>query len=403
MTEWLDLTLGDCIELKRGYDLPNAQRKAGPFPVISSSGPSNFHSEAKAKAPGVVTGRYGTIGQVFFTTSDFWPLNTSLYVRDFKGNDPRFVYYFLKTLDWAKFNDKSGVPGVNRNDAHLEPVKLPPLSEQRSIAAILAALDDKIELNRKTAATLEEMARALYRSWFVDFDPVWAKAEGRTPAHMDEATAALFPDSFGDDGLPVGWSRGLLANISRLNPESHSKKSYPHKVRYVDLANTKWGLIDATTDYDKETAPSRARLVLRAGDTIVGTVRPGNGSYAYVGSSGLTGSTGFAVLRPIDEADAGLLYLAATDPATIDDLANLADGGAYPAVRPDVVANQPMNVAPDAVKKAFSLLVTTFIARIEETKKENQTLASLRDTLLPKLMSGELRVGEAQELVEEVA
>ncbi len=247
------------------------------------------------------------------------------------------------------------------------------------------------------------MARALYRSWFVDFDPVHAKAAGRAPAHMDSQTAALFPDSFGEDALPEGWHSGTLADVAHLNARKHSKKKHPAQIEYVDLANTKWGTIEATAEYQWDDAPSRARMSLAAGDTIVGTVRPGNGSFSFVSKEGLTGSTGFAVLSPKDGRDASLVYLAATDPATIEVLANLADGGAYPAVRPEVVAACKITMAPEDQLLAFSEEVSALIAKIEAGKEESQTLTALRDTLLPRLMSGELRVGEAKEQVEAVA
>jgi len=124
--EWHETTLGDVIELKRGYDLPQKKRAVGDVPVVSSSGVSGFHAEAMVKAPGVVTGRCGTIGQVFFIGQDFWPLNTTLYVRDFKGNDPRFIHYFLQCIDFRAYSDKAAVPGANRNDLHRAKVNLPP-------------------------------------------------------------------------------------------------------------------------------------------------------------------------------------------------------------------------------------------------------------------------------------
>ena len=176
---WRQVTLGEVIELKRGYDLPQQDRATGSVPIVSSSGIMAYHAEAKVKGPGVVTGRYGTVGQVFFVPGDFWPLNTALYVRDFKGNDPRFISYLLRCLDFSVYSDKAAVPGVNRNDLHQAQVQIPPLTEQRAIAHILGTLDDKIELNRRMNETLEEMARALFKSWFVDFDPVRAKMEGR--------------------------------------------------------------------------------------------------------------------------------------------------------------------------------------------------------------------------------
>lgn len=170
--EWRDCILGDMIELKRGHDLPERERRAGTVPIISSSGPSGFHDQVKVKGPGVVTGRCGTIGQVFYVPSDFWPLNTTLYVRDFKGNDPRFVSYFLRGLNYLAYSDKAAVPGVNRNHLHQAKVHVPKdVGEQRAIAHILGTLDDKIELNRRMSETLEQMARALFKAWFVDFDP----------------------------------------------------------------------------------------------------------------------------------------------------------------------------------------------------------------------------------------
>jgi len=154
--EWIATNLGDLLELKRGYDLPKKLRSTGPFQIISSAGPSDWHAESKVKGPGVITGRYGTIGEVFYSKADFWPLNTTLYVRDFKGNDEKFVYYFLKTIPYQQFSDKAAVPGVNRNHLHLARVRFPKsIWQQRKIAHILGTLDDKIELNRQTNQTLE--------------------------------------------------------------------------------------------------------------------------------------------------------------------------------------------------------------------------------------------------------
>ena len=173
-SDWIDCELGDLIELKRGYDLPKTKRVNGGVPVVSSSGSSGEHNEIKVKAPGVVTGRYGTIGEVFYIEDDFWPLNTTLYVKDFKGNDPLYVYYFLKTIRYSDYTDKGAVPGINRNHIHKAKVKVPvdPV-HQRNLALKLFDLDKKIELNQKTNQTLEQMAQALFKSWFVDFDPVF--------------------------------------------------------------------------------------------------------------------------------------------------------------------------------------------------------------------------------------
>ena len=189
---WRETTLGNVIEFKRGYDLPKRERRPGAVPIVSSSGLTGKHSESKVHGPGVVTGRYGTLGQIFFISGDFWPLNTTLYVRDFKGNDPRFVSYFLRGLDFSAYSDKAAVPGLNRNHIHQEIVRIPTdVHEQRAIAQILGTLDDKIELNRHTNETLEAMAQALFKSWFVDFDPVRAKAALNRYATRKEQSGRL--------------------------------------------------------------------------------------------------------------------------------------------------------------------------------------------------------------------
>ena len=137
MSQYRECRLGDVLTLQRGFDLPAAQRSLGSVPVVSSSGVTGFHSEAKVRGPGVVIGRYGTLGEVHFMQEDFWPLNTSLYVKDFRGNDVRFCSYLLRTVSVVGTSAAAAVPGVNRNVLHEMPVRCPPLTEQRRIASIL--------------------------------------------------------------------------------------------------------------------------------------------------------------------------------------------------------------------------------------------------------------------------
>ncbi|MGA7743806.1 MAG: restriction endonuclease subunit S [Polyangia bacterium] len=143
--EWKTAPLEHAATLQRGFDLPQRLRKQGSFPIVTSSGIEDWHSEAKVQAPGVVTGRYGTIGEVFFVRRDFWPLNTTLYVRDFHGNDPFFISYLLRTIDFHTHSGKSGVPGVNRNDLHQIAVSFPSaLAEQTAIATVLSDMDAEL-------------------------------------------------------------------------------------------------------------------------------------------------------------------------------------------------------------------------------------------------------------------
>lgn len=278
-------------------------------------------------------------------------------------------------------------------------IKAPTLPEQRAIAHILGSLDDKIELNRRMNKTLEVMARASFKDWFVDFGPVRAKMENREP-YLPREVWDLFPDRLVASELgeiPEGWKQNTLADLTILNPESWSRKAPPSEIEYVDLANTKWGQIEKTSRMTWEHAPSRAQRILRPGDSILGTVRPGNGSYALIGSDGLTGSTGFAVLRPRHDAGKAAVYLAATSGENIDRLAYLADGGVYPAVSPEAVLATPLvlpeiNTPKASILQAFSDTVDALLDSIEQRKSESKNLAGMRDTLLPKLISGELRV-----------
>jgi type I restriction enzyme S subunit len=155
--DWKTGSLGELCTLKRGYDLPATMRETGQIPIVSSSGLSGTHSTAKVRGPGVVTGRYGTIGQVFFVNSDFWPLNTALYVSDFRGNEPRVVYYTLCSIDYSKFADKAAVPGVNRNDLHKEPVCIAPPNVQSIFAVTLKPVWDRQNANDDQIKTLGEL------------------------------------------------------------------------------------------------------------------------------------------------------------------------------------------------------------------------------------------------------
>lgn len=323
--------------------------------------------------------------------------------------DARFLRYALISPAVQTRLMSLASAGATRNaltKSMIEDLELsaPSVDEQRAISAVLAALDDKIDLNRRMNETLEETARELFKSWFVDFDPVRAKAEERKPFRLDAATAALFPSEFSESDLgeiPTGWRAADFLDVAALNPESWTARSRPSTVRYVDLANTKWGRIMEVATVSGDQIPSRAQRVLRPGDTLVGTVRPANGSYALVAAEGLTGSTGFAVMRPKSRVLSGFVYLAATRRENIEQLQHLADGGAYPAVRPEVVASQPLVVPSPAVLDAFSSFVSPLLERFAQAEVESGTLGELRDYLLPKLLSGEVRVRDAEKLVGE--
>lgn len=345
---------------------------------------------------------------------------------------PLFVFYLFKssigrTLVWSITEQGAGQSGIRGSDLENITLKLPPLEEQKVIAHILSSLDDKIELNRQMNATLEAMAQALFKSWFVDFDPVidnalaagnpipdelqskaaarLALGDARKPLPAD--IQALFPSSFvltEEMGwIPEGWEVCDFSKIALTNSESWSNKNTPKFITYVDLSNAKNGRISEVIQYKFENAPSRARRVLRQDDTIIGLVRPANKSFAYIFESGLTGSTGFAVMRPKCEFYRAFIYLSLTQQETIDYFAHIADGGAYPAIRPEVVTNhlitKPTNTK---IIESFDRIVYPFFKKIGLNDQASKICSEKRDTLLPKLLSGELRIPDAENLAAEV-
>ncbi|MDE0526500.1 MAG: restriction endonuclease subunit S [Thaumarchaeota archaeon] len=324
-----------------------------------------------------------------------------------KRLDPLFVYYLSRTamvrdIAIKSMTGTSGRQRVEENIFKKINVTIPSILEQKAITKILSDLDSKIELNYQMNKILEEMVRALFRSWFVDFDPVRAKISGRwkrgksllgLPLHLYD----LFPDALVDSELgkiPKGWKVTDLNNYSTLNPESWSRTNAPTKIEYVDLSNTKSGTIQSTHRYAWSNAPSRAKRILRSGDTIIGIVRPGNKLYALVRRDGLTGSTGFAVLRPHHMKYREFVYLASTDLQNIKRLAHNADGAAYPAIKPEIIMNTP-TITPNScidLLDQFHYIVSPIINMISQINLQTHVLFNLRNKLLPKLMSGKIRI-----------
>ena len=384
-TEWHEGILGDLIQLKRGYDLPQRERRQGTVPVVSSSGVTDHHCTSKVKGPGVVTGRYGTLGQVYFLPNDFWPLNTTLYVHDFKGNNPRFVNCFLRGLDFSAYSDKAAVPGLNRNHLHQMLVRFPiNVVEQRAIAHILGTLDDRIELSRRMSVTLEAMARALFKSWFVDFDPVRAKMEGRDtglPRHLAE----LFPDWLVDSELgeiPKGWSRRTLDDLIDL----HYGKSLKRDKRVP-------GDFPVYGSGGSET--SHAEALVRLPTVVVG--RKGTVGSVYWAPRGCwpIDTTYFVTSDlPMIFIYRLLQHLPLTDMNTDVAVPGLNRSNAY-----------RLEVPYPGIElvSEFARYCDGLQAFIDANERDVRLLAQMRDTLLPKLISGDIRIHDTERLVGEIA
>ena len=376
--EWVYRRLEDCMESIIDYRGKTPRKTSSGIPLITAKvvkrerieTPTEFIAldhyaswmrRGMPQSGDVLITTEAPLGEVAQLQKQRVALAQRLILLRGKSNilDNRFLRFLLQSdevqVQLRARATGTTVLGIKQKELRQIEFSLPPIPEQRTIAHILGTLDDKIELNRRMNATLEAMARALFRSWFVDFDPVRAKMEGRDPG-LPKDIADLFPDRLVDSELgeiPDGWNAGSLGAIVCLNSESWRFGHAPQKIAYVDLSNTKWGCIEKVETHAWEAAPSRARRVLRKGDTIVATVRPGNGSFALVDEDGLTGSTGFAVLRPLRNHDRELVWCAATSSDNIDRLAHLADGGAYPAIRPDAILAAPLVLADCVAREAF--------------------------------------------------
>jgi type I restriction enzyme S subunit len=213
--------LGDLITLKRGYDLPEKDRIAGPYPVISSAGVSGFHNDYKVEGQGVVTGRYGTLGEMYFVEGKYWPHNTALYVQNFKGNDPKYIYYLLNCIGRIRTSDKSAVPGVNRNELH--EIAIPAIEDknlQISIRKVLEAIDKKIALNDRINTELEVMAKTLYDYWFVQFD--FPDANGKP---YKTSGGKMVCNQTLKREIPEGWKAGNVLSVAKLLGGGTPKKN----------------------------------------------------------------------------------------------------------------------------------------------------------------------------------
>lgn len=379
MADWRECKLGDVVNLKRGYDLPHRRRIPGPFPIISSSGITGNHAESKVNGPGVITGRYGTLGDVFFVEENFWPLNTSLYVQDFKGNDPQFISYFLRQLNLGTHSAAAAVPGVNRNHLHAIDVRVPPLSVQQRIAGILSAYDELIENSQRRIKTLEAMARALYREWFVHFG---------FPGHEEVPRVA---SPLGE--IPKGWEVKKLADVAEVNRAQINARNAPEEVHYIDISSVSPGQIDSVTTYAFADAPGRARRIVQHGDALWSCVRPNRRSHAQVmhPEPDTIASTGFAVLTAT-KVPFTFLYFATTTDDFVSFLTNNATGAAYPAVSGSTFKNADLVIPPPPLLKKFGDETTPMAEQIHILQCQVQNLRRTRDLMLPRLLSGQIEI-----------
>ena len=401
------ITLGEFVRLQRGYDLPAAARREGSIPIMGSAGISGYHEEAIANGPGVTIVRsgVGSMGVVCFSPVDFWPHNTTLFVTDFLGNDPRFAYYLLQTIDFRKYNSGSAQASLNRNNIYSIEMDVPDPAQQQAIARIFGCLDDKIELNRQMNETLEAMARAMFRSWFVDIDPVRAKVDGRQPDGMDAATAGLFPDKFEDSPLgpvPMGWRVGKfyeVVTLSRdgINPGDYLNEVFDHySIPAFDEGRMATMETGAAIKSNKFAVRREAVLLSKLNPRIERVWLPFPDS-----TRRSVCSTEFLVLYA--KAPFSREFLAGLVSSTPfqDVFITLVTGtsGSHQWVQPDSLLKMDTVIPEKEVVGRFARFNHPIQARIAGNTKESVDLAAVRDALLPKLLSGELQILSAETLI----
>ncbi|MEZ7923148.1 MAG: restriction endonuclease subunit S [Acinetobacter towneri] len=419
--------LNEFILLQRGFDLPQGERIYGDVPVVASTGIAGFHNEYKVGAPGVVIGRSGTIGGGQYITQNFWPLNTTLWVKDFKGHNARYVYYLLKSIDFQRFNVGTGVPTLNRNHLSSVLVKNLEYKNEKVIAKILGDLDDKIYLNNQINQTLESIAQAIFKSWFIDFEPVRAKIaakqegedpelaamcaiSGKSEAELKQmpeddlaelqATAALFPEELVESELgevPKGWEVNSLGNICNFTPGSAFKPEYQGqthgeipfiKVSDMNLNGNEIFIVKANNYIDNSLQKERKFKLHEEGATV----------FAKIGVALISNRRRVLTMPTIIDNNMmsasplkGLstpyyLYLLLK---TID-FNTLVSGTALPYLnvsdlRKILIVHPTINLL-----NKFELIANPLLQKIKLNSVQCEGLVTLRDNLLPKLLSGEI-------------
>jgi len=401
--EWEVLPLGELTENFDGRRVPvkELERKPGPYPYYGASGIVD-HVDGY-----LFDGEYLLIGEdgenlrtrqtpiAFMARGKFWVNNHAHIVRGNHRADTRFLNYVLSQTDISGYLTGSTMPKLTQGNLNRLPVIAPPLAEQKAIAAVLGALDDKIECNRRMNATLEAMARALFQSWFVDFDPVRAKLDGRPPAALDPATAALFPEHLEDSPLghiPKGWTVQRMPDAIEVNPRRTLKSGTI--APYLDMKNLPTQGHSADEVIDREFSSGTK---FQNGDTLLARITPclENGKTGYVdfladGQVGW-GSTEYIVLSPKPPLPPQFGYLLArSDALRTHAIQNMTGTSGRQRVPSECFHNLWLAVPPPDIARRFDELTAPLMAKIKANSTESRILATLRDTLLPKLLSGEL-------------
>lgn len=364
-SSWKSSALGELLNFRRGHDLPKTKMKEGPVPVVGSSGIIGFHNEFTTKNPCLTIGRSGNIGNPHILEEDCWAHNTTLYVDDFKGNEPKYLFYLLKTLGLSNYGGGSAVPTLNRN--HIHPIVVRYTSsrdEQKNIAHVLSTLDEKIEVNNQISKTLENMAQVIYKHWFVDFE---------------------FPD---ENGNPYKSSGGKMVESEFWRiPEFWEIVSLE---TFVEIKYGKDHKKLAEGEYPVYGSGGIMRYVdkfLYNGESVLVPRKGTLNNVMYINESFWSVDTMFyTVMKKSNIAKFIYLFLNGID------LKSMNVGSAVPSMTTNILNNMKIIKPPSRILEEFNSLISPIFQMIKHNKEENDTLVEIRDELLPKLLSGEIEL-----------
>ena len=387
--EWREARWGDLATLEYGKALRSYSMGTGPVRVFGTNGPIGWHDEALYTHPSVIVGRKGAYRGIHYSAEPFFVIDTAFYLKPKVEMDVRWAYYELLTQDINLMDSGSAIPSTSREEFYGLSVLVPPLSEQRAIAHVLGTLDDKIELNRRMNETLEAMARALFKSWFVDFDPVRAKMAGRDPG-LPQHLADLFPDRLVDSELgpiPEGWEAKTLGECFNLtmgqSPPGSTYNEHGEGLPFFQ------GRTDFDFRYPENrkfcTAPTR---IAEPGDTLI-SVRAPVGDINMAWEQCCIGR-GVAALRHKAAATSYSYYFTGTIQPTLQEYEQT--GTVFGAINKNQFEALRVLEPDTNIVDAFDACARPLDARIRYSIAESRALTTLRDALLPKLLSGEFRV-----------
>ena len=389
MSKLEECILGDLVEFQRGYDLPKSKFVEGKYPVQSSNGILGYHNEYKVEGPGITIGRSGTVGTPHLIRENFFPHNTSLFVKEFKGNDIEYIYYLLQYLDLGNQKSGSGVPTMNRN--HLHPIKIRAYRDktyQQRTIKILSLIDKKIQINNQINQELEAMAKTLYDYWFVQFD--FPDENGKP--YKSSGGKMVYNDQLKRE-IPEGWGVKRLGEI--CNPTSgypFASNTYVQdgKFKIYTIKNVQDNGILPITDNTLDTLPANLpeKCILGPGDMLMSLT--GN-----VGRVGIVFEDNALLnqrVLKIESKYKAFIFQFLKDPRTRSLLENTATGTSQKNLSPKDVMDISIIFPGFNVLIEFEQISNEILLQITSNNQQNQELTQLRDWLLPMLMNGQARV-----------